>query len=109
MTNHKITRYRLDLAEIDLKISNRRHELHLLELSRAAVARQLREALFAEVAGYGPDDTPCEPRRSAYTDDPAGDFAFRCAEKKWETFSKLAAVTREWPEVHLDFVEAARD
>ena len=109
MTNHKITRYRLDLAEVDLKISNRRHELHLLELSKAGLERQLREALFAEVAGYGPDDTPCEPRRSAYTDDAAGDFAFRRAELRWETFSKLAGATFDWPEVHLDFVEAARD
>jgi hypothetical protein len=36
-------------------------------------------------------------------------LAWVAAYERWETFSKLAAVTSDWPEVHLDFVEAARD
>ena len=47
-----------------------------------------------EAAGYGPDDTPCEPRRSAYTDDEAGDAAFRRAAQRWLAFRNALVTAR---------------
>jgi hypothetical protein len=42
-------------------------------------------------AGYGLDDTPMLPKRSAYTDDPFGAVAFRRALERWTVFSTLTA------------------
>lgn len=42
-----------------------------------------------ERAGYGDVDTPCEPRRSAYTDDPVGTGAYLAAVQRWHLFLAL--------------------
>lgn len=41
-------------------------------------------------AGYGAMDTPCEPRRSAYTPDDAGSEAYARALGLWYAFNALA-------------------
>lgn len=45
-----------------------------------------------QAAGYAPDDTPCAPKRSAYTDDAGGTAAFQTALHKWEIFVSLGGV-----------------
>lgn len=40
-------------------------------------------------AGFGQVDSPCEPRRSSYTDDRAGDYAYRAAVIRWFNYRAL--------------------
>lgn len=44
----------------------------------------------ATLAGYGPQDTPMEPRRSAYTDDDAGTLAYGRAIGRWVAYQALS-------------------
>ena len=101
--NRKLTQLRLDLTEVELRIENRREELALLEAERARLRDDVKNALFKDVAGYAPEDTPAPPKRSAYTLGPAGDAAFDVACDKWNRYSKLVA--EEWPWFAMDFVE----
>lgn len=49
-------------------------------------------------AGYDEKDTPAEPRRSAYTDDPAGDVAYRNAVERHIRYRAFKAAARpEFP------------
>lgn len=43
-------------------------------------------------AGYGEHDTPCEPRRSAYTDGHPGDVAFGLAMSRWIRYNEAIRV-----------------
>lgn len=56
---------------------------HPVECTHEGEARRL--------AGYGVDDTPCEPRRSAYTSDLRGDGAYVEALVKWGVYSRYMA------------------
>lgn len=55
-----------------------------------------REAYAKERAGYAPEDTPCKPSRSAYTDDSIGTGAYGRACQRWELFVMLLNATY-WP------------
>lgn len=47
----------------------------------------------AVAAGYGAVDAPCEPRRSAYTDDEAGSAAYGRALGLWIAYQALKDAT----------------
>ena len=48
-----------------------------------------RQAYVKSRTGYSPEDTPSQPRRSAYTDDATGTGAYLRAIQRWELYSAL--------------------
>ena len=89
--NRKLMGLRLMLAEVEITADNKRREIERLEARADMLKADIKLELFKDVAGYGPDDVPSVPKRSAYTSDAAGSAAFNEACDKWSRYSKLVA------------------
>jgi len=87
--NRKLMGLRLMLAEVEITADNKRDEIERLEARAAMLKADIKLELFKDVAGYGPDDVPSVPKRSAYTADVAGSVAFDEACERWSRYSKL--------------------
>jgi len=86
-----LLRHRLEVGEIHDRHAEEivRHLAAWLRSKRAETPADPIDRGAAEIAGYGPDDVPMRPRRSAYTDDAAGTIAFGRACARWVTYSSL--------------------
>ena len=89
--NRKLMGLRLMLAEVEITADNKRDEIERLEARAAILKADIKLELFKDVAGYGPDDSPSMPKRSAYMPGEAGELAWVAAHERWERYSKLVA------------------